>query len=119
MVAQHCQGIHDEANAVVASLADYGVTAAVLTSFQTAIDTYVRAISAPRNAITERKTATTELKLLLTETNQSLMLRLDSLVEQYREPQPAFYMDYHNARIIVDLGTGKDDEPETPVPVAA
>lgn len=120
VVAQHCQGIHDEANAVVASLVGYGVTAAVLTSFQGLIDRYVAAISAPRNAITERKTATTELRTLLTEDNRTLMTRLDSLVEQFREPQPEFYLDYHHARVIVDLGTGGGEEPEEPpVPVAA
>ena len=119
VVAQHCQGIHTEATAVVGSLADYGVLPATLTALQEAIDAYVAAITAPRNAITQRKGATAELRMLLKDTTKLLVKRLDSLVEQFRMSQPVFYRDYHNSRMIVDLGTGSAEGTGEPVPVAA
>lgn len=119
VIAQHCQGIHTEANAVVASLAPYGVTPAVITDLQTAMDTYVTAIMAPRNAITLRKGSTAELKALIKDTNKVLTKRLDSLMASYALSQPEFYRDYHNSRMIVDLGTGSSESGSTPVPVAA
>ncbi|MBK9274709.1 MAG: hypothetical protein IPM49_09240 [Flavobacteriales bacterium] len=119
VVAQHCQGIHTEATAVVASLADYGVLPATLTALQGAIDAYVAAITAPRNAITQRKGATAELRMLIKDTTKLLVKRLDSLVEQYRLANAEFYREYHNSRMIVDLGTGSGEGTGTPVPVAA
>ncbi len=118
IIAQHCQAIHTEANAVVASLADYGVLPATLTTQQTAIDTYVAAIVAPQNAIALRKGVTAELAALMKDTNKLLTKRLDALMEQYAVPKPAFYRDYQNARIIIDLGTGSSD-PQIPQPIAA
>lgn len=119
VVAQHSQAVHTEATAVLASLADYGVTAATLTALQTAIDAYVAAVSAPRHAILSRKGATAELKLLLKDTNKLLGKRLDGLMEQYRAANADFYRDYQNARVIVDLGTGSGDASAEPTPVAA
>ena len=117
VVAQHSQGIHNEANAVVASLADYGVTPAVLTDLQNAIDRYVAAIAAPRAAITDRKGATAEIRELMKDTTKLLVKRIDSLVEQFRVTNPDLVRGYEDARIIVDLGKGSSDE--TPLVVAA
>ena len=117
VVAQHSQGIHNEANAVVASLADYGVTPAVLTDLQNAIDRYVAAIAAPRVAITDRKGATAEIRELMKDTTKLLVKRIDSLVEQFRVTNPDLVRGYEDARIIVDLGKGSSDE--TPLVVAA
>ena len=119
VVAQHCQGIHTEATAVVASLAAYGITPAMLVDLQSAIDTYVAGNMAPRNAITLRKGSTSELKMLLKDTTKVLTKRLDALMELFAGTEPEFYRDYFNARVIVDLGTGSGDGTVTPVPVAA
>lgn len=119
VVAQHSQGIHTEATAVLASLAPYGITAPTLLDLQSAIDTYVEAIMAPRNAITLRKSSTTELKMLLKDTTKVLNKRLDALMEQFALIQPEFYRNYHNARVIIDLGAGSGDGNANPVPVAA
>jgi hypothetical protein len=117
VIAQHCQGIHLEANAVVANLADYGVTPAVLADLQTAIDTYVLAIAAPRAAITERKGATAEIRTLLKDTNKLLTKRLDALVTQFTLSKAEFVRGYFDARIIVNNNSfGENKEP---VPVAA
>ncbi len=103
IVAQHCQGIHDEANAVVANLGAYGVDAAKLTALQTMIDRYVVAIAAPRVAITDRKGATAEIRELMKDTNKLLTKRLDGLMEQFRISNPDFFKAYFDARIVVDL----------------
>ncbi|MBK7752063.1 MAG: hypothetical protein IPI41_05440 [Flavobacteriales bacterium] len=119
VIAQHCQGIHTAANEVVANLADYSILPATLTALQTAIDKYVAAIVAPQNAIALRKGATAELRTLMRDTNKLLTKRLDALMEQFAFSNSEFYRDYQNARIVIDLGTGSGDAPQTPVPVAA
>lgn len=110
VVAQHCQAIHGAANAVVADLADYGVTTALLADLQSAIDRYVAAIAAPRAAITDRKGATAEIRELMKDTTKLLVKRIDSLVEQFRASNPDLVRGYADARIIVDHGKGSAGE---------
>jgi len=113
VVAQRCQDVHDSANAVLASLAGYGVDAAKLTALQVAIDAYLSMNPAPRVAITERKNATTEIELLVGETLDLLNRRLDGLIQGYSITEPDFHRQYTDARIIVDLG-GREEEPPVP-----
>lgn len=113
VVAQKCQGVHDEANAVIASLGAYGVVAADLTALQTLIDAYEAVISAPRTAITVRKGATEQIEKLVKEGTTILTNRLDKLMSEYTTSAPHFYQEYFDARIVVNSGTKKE---EVPVP---
>jgi len=113
-----CQLIHDETNAVISGLADYGIVAADLTELQTLIDAYNDVIAAPREAITNRSTATRELKNLIGQMDVILNDRMDMLMETFKKDHPKFHTQYTNARIIVNLGgrsTGEQpDEPQVP-----
>lgn len=98
------QNIHDDANTVVASLAPFGVTAAILTSLQNVTDDYAAEVSAPRNAVAQRKSYKTQLKTLFKEADTLLTTQLDKLALQLKAAQPGFYMTYKNNRIIIDAG---------------
>lgn len=107
------QRIHNLANANIASLAPYGVTAATLTALQTRIDTYVNAIGKPRAEQVKKSTATDLLQAEFARVDMILEDRIDGLMEQFKEPNPTFYSDYQKARIIVD-NTGGSAEVATP-----
>ena len=115
VVAQKCQGIHDEANAVIASLAAYGVLPADLTALQGAIDKYELVISAPRTAITVRKGATEAIETLIREGTTILKNRMDKLMVEFKGTNPDFYQEYFDARIVVNTGV-VTPEPAPPVP---
>lgn len=110
-VAQRCQHVADSANAHIASLADYGVTAADVTALQTRIDAYLVLVQQPRNVITARKGATSEIGLLVRDTQKLLTRRLDMLMRRFVVSAPEFYRQYTNARIIIDRGgSGRVEE---------
>ena len=110
-----CQLIHNEVNAVIGDLADYGILPADLTDLQNKINLYYIAISEPREAITDRKTAKQELVILLGRFDDVLKERMDKLMIMFRDCNRLFYRQYLNARIIIDLGAGNGEEPGTAV----
>ncbi len=99
-----CQTIHDNANAIVGSLSDYGIAAADLTELQSKIDDYAAIIPKPRTATSNKKTATEDITLHLKEADSLLNDKLDKLIEQFKTSDAEFYSTYFNARLIVDLG---------------
>lgn len=110
------QDIHDAANENVAALADYGVTAATLSAFQTRIDAYRLSISSPSVARSNRRSKT---ELLAVELNRAGMLckeRLDGLMNQFRETQPDFFHAYQAAREVIDTGSTPEEPATPPVP---
>jgi hypothetical protein len=105
ILKDRCQVIYDRANANVAALSTYGITAAILTSLQTTINNYNAAIPKPRLGINEKKQATTQLTTLI-ETVDSNLEKIDSLVEIVRTTQVNFYNGYKNARKVILTGNG-------------
>jgi len=97
-----CQNIHGAANANIASLAPYGITAATLTSFQNAIDNYTDSIPAPRNAATQKKAYALSLKTLFQEADDILKNQMDKIAPQFKAANMLFYNTYKNNRIILD-----------------
>lgn len=116
VVAQRCQDVHDAANGVLASLVGYGVDAAKLLAFQALIDAYLAANTAPRLAITTRADATAAIDGLTRETLDLLNRQMDPLMQGYAVADPSFFRLYTNARVIVDLGGGSEEEPMPPTP---
>ncbi len=106
------QDMHDEANAIIAQLADYNVTAATLAALQTRIDAYRLALPSPENARKAKSTHTELLKQEFARADMLLDKRLDGLIRGFEETNPQFVMDYRNARKITD--TGSKPNPPTP-----
>jgi hypothetical protein len=101
-----CQVIRDNANANVTALTTYGVTAAIITTFQTTINNLNALIPKGRVTTTDSGEAT------LTLANSFKVLtanwaKIDTLVEMVRTSQPSFYDEYHRLGKVIILGTGK------------
>jgi len=105
-IQQMCQLIHDQANAIVLDLADYGVDAPKLAALQALIDAWSTQSQAPRVAISERVAATSSLPVLFAETDDILKKRVDKLMEQFYLTEKTFYDTYKAARKIVNAGHG-------------
>lgn len=107
VAAQRARVIHDQANGVVALLADFGVTATVLSDYMDLIEAFEAMIPAPRVAIVMKKGAGQSLQLLIGNVLVVLKDQLDKLMPQFKVSAPEFYEAYFDARIIVDTGSAK------------
>lgn len=115
--------VHQEAVANAAPLVAFKLNAAMTTALRTAIDDFVNYISKPRAAQSEVAAATEQLPPVFDSTTALLEERIDGGMELYRTPNPDFYAQYHNARIIVNSPTLKraldvhfvDDITSTPI----
>ena len=114
--AQRCQNVHDLANTNVASLGNFGVTAAKLTALQTTIAGYSQFISKPRDLRAQGKTVTGTLQDEFDAADQALVL-MDDLISQFSPAHAKFVDDYTNARIIVDTAASHATKPAAVKPV--
>ena len=101
-----CNTILAQANAYAASIADYGVTAAMITDFQAAIATYSSTLAKPKAAKSQTKTATENLTRLFKEADDLLVNRLDLDIELFKVSSPEFYSQFKTARIVIPTGGG-------------
>jgi len=106
ILEQNCQLIHDQADALVLDLLDYGVTAAKLTTFQGLITAWATQSQTPRGAIAGRKVATDSIPVLFKASDAILKKRMDKLMANFKVSEPTFYATYFAARKIVDAGHG-------------
>lgn len=97
--------IHNKANANLAALAPYGVTAVILTALKNAIDLFSASIPKPRLGITEKKQATDQLNKLF-KADDEIIDKFDTLVEVVRTNQPVFYSGYKDIRKVITNGNG-------------
>ncbi|CAN5421495.1 hypothetical protein BH20VER3_BH20VER3_05520 [soil metagenome] len=103
------QGIHDEANAALAELADYGVAAAILSAprpDRLPPLRHRRAENAPRR--TQHAHRPVETRISARRPHRKI--QLDGLVRQFEESNPELTMADENARTITDAGS----QPEPP-----
>jgi len=99
-----CQVIHDNANAQVANLGTYGVTAAILTTQQASITNFNTAIPKDRVDTTDSSAATKLIGTLI-KTITTTWAKIDTLVEIVKVTQPAFYNEYQSVRKVIDTGS--------------
>jgi len=95
--------------AIKLQLPDYGVTAASLDAYKQAIDRYEQLLVHPRGVIVERKTHN-ETVIDYLHAIRRLIYKMDHLVNNF-EGTP-FEREYHNARIVIALGTRHRQEEE-------
>lgn len=103
-LAERAQTIHDNANTHIASLAPFGITAAVLTSYQTLIDSYEVKAPIPRAKTSEQVALTEQVKTLIKETDSLLKNTVDKLMLNFKISEPEFYNTYKAGREIIDIG---------------
>lgn len=97
--------IHDAANTHLAALAPYGITAATLTSFMTAITNYITVVPTPRNAVSQRKAYIAELKKMMKDGDNILKEQMDKLIGNFKTTHPQFVTAYKSNRVIIDPAT--------------
>lgn len=95
-----CTNLSTDTNAQLASLGPYGITAATLSSFQTAISAFAQAMKNPSEAIAKRKGATEKLAILIPELTDWLRTTMDNLIITLTPSAPEFVQIYQNVRLI-------------------
>jgi hypothetical protein len=110
----NCQNVATTANANIANLANYGVTATKVTALTNAIAVYNLLISKPRDTRAQGKTVTGNLQTEFDAADEDLGI-MDDLTGQITVAK--FVSDYNNARIIVDTSASHaSPTPPTPPP---
>jgi hypothetical protein len=104
-------------NPPVPSIADYGITPALLTAWQAAMTAFQPIIATPRSARVSKKVYTSQLSNLFQATNVHLRDTLDNLMLPFRTQNRDLYLGYRSSRIIIDRrgpGTSTPTTPPTP-----
>lgn len=98
------QGIYDRAQANLAALATYQVTAATQTALQTALANFEKSIGQPRLGTTDTSKATKQLVRLF-KNGDTALDDIDTVVDIIRLTQVDFYNGYKTVRKLVSNGT--------------
>jgi len=100
-----CQVIHDNANIEIENLDAYGVNSEILSTQESSIINFNKAIPKDRVDITDSGAATkliaTYIKTLLTNWE-----KIDTLIEIVKTTHVSFYDEYHKVRKVIDTGAG-------------
>jgi hypothetical protein len=104
-LAPVCRNIYDLAVQYQAELADYGLSAEVISAFKAAIDDYGTVVPAPRNAAARRIASTKALNELFKTADSILRDKIDKLIIPLRKTAPAFAETFRANRSIQDAGS--------------
>lgn len=105
LLSPTCQNIHALATANATALATYGITAGMLTTFQTAITDYSTAVPKPGTAKSVKATYTKNIRNLIKEIDALLKDQMDKTVVAFKPTKPDFLNSYKTARTIIDPNT--------------
>lgn len=116
-IAAYCTHRYGLVNDNLAAMADYGLTAATMTTWQDAITDYENAVATPREAINTRSTFTDNLKTVFDDTMKLLKDNIDPVMLNFKTSDPELYNGYVKARIIIDRKGpgGSNDVPATEI----
>ncbi|MBI1287007.1 MAG: hypothetical protein GC178_05450 [Flavobacteriales bacterium] len=113
-VAAYCTHRYILVNDNLASMADYGITAATMTTWQDAITDYESAVATPREAVNTRSTHTSNLKTVFDDTMKLLKENIDPVMLNFKTSDPDLYNGYTKARIVIDRkGPGGGTDPSS------
>jgi hypothetical protein len=104
-LAKRAQTIHDEAVKKIKDLPAFGITEAVLTSYQGLIDAYSVKSPAPRAAQSQKAALTQQLKALIKQADNQLKSSIDKLMLNFKLTEKEFFSTYTSGRVIVDAAT--------------
>jgi len=114
-MAAYCTHRYTLVNDNVAAMADYGLTPALMTTWQDAITDYESAVASPREAINTRSTHTDQLKITFDDTMTLLKENIDPVMLNFKTTDPDLYSAYIKARIVIERGgTGGGTDPTPP-----
>lgn len=101
----YAQIVYDQAQPIVESLLNYGITADTQKTLLDAITAYEATIPAPRMGTTEISQATKQLVVLF-EAADKYLEKIDSAIDIIKLKQPNFYNGYKSARKIIRTSAG-------------
>ncbi len=104
LLPQTAQFMHDRANGLILLLADYGITAPVLTTFQTAITNYKGSVDQPREAVADRMAQTNLIPVLNKQGMDLIKNEMTPIIETLLSSEPVFYDTYFAAKEVIDSG---------------
>jgi hypothetical protein len=113
-----CTAIHDEAQAHLAALADYGVTAPTLAALNDLIDVFGGKVTQPRAKRSSNRAAGEMLPVEFASADRVLAEEIDGMMKLFAVSQPEFYAGYLATREVIDQpGVRKaKTPPPTPPP---
>lgn len=101
-----CEAIHDAANANVADVTDYGVSATDVSDLQAVINLYRTASQNPRQAIVNKSQAKKKVTELVDEIVDDLLVgQLDKMANTLKASNADFVSGYKQSREVIDLGS--------------
>ena len=107
-VVAKCRNIYKAANENVAALVDYGITPALLSVFETAINDYVNLSPKPRGSRSEKKSVRQQMYAQFANADILLKMQMDKLAVNFlNNGNKPFYLEYKAARVIIDPGSFK------------
>lgn len=106
ILADRANVVFDAASKLIHELEEYFVTEADITAVDTLRKQYLLIVSDPRIGIVVGKSATKDLALKFKEIGV-ILEKMDIMVEPFKKINKTFVQQYHDARIIVDLGRRK------------
>ena len=107
---QNVERIITAAEEYLAELEDYGVDQEKIDILKALRDELVVLTITPRKAILSRKSATQSIERVVREIDGILRRKMDKLALSLRSTAPQFYVDYQNARFVVDYGTRQNQQ---------
>lgn len=101
-----CQGIHDAADANIANITGYGVSATDVSDLQAAINLYRAASQNPRLTKVTQSQAKKQAAKMVGEVIKDLLKgQMDVMVNTLKLTNASFVEGYYQAREIIDLGS--------------
>jgi hypothetical protein len=118
---QAAERVANLATTNIAALADYDITAADVTAFNTLRDDFNEMKTAPRQAATDRSVATATLPVAMRTARSIFRNEIDKQMLNFKKTNPDFYNGYFAARVIVNkaatLKSASGPAGPTPTPV--
>lgn len=96
------KNIHDRGVAHLTALEEFGINAALLTTFHDLIETYKEKVPNPRRGISTKKGIKANMVQLFKEADVILKLQLDKRVVALKAQHPDFVTEYKSNRILID-----------------
>ena len=104
------------ATAKLTALADFGVTAADLTTLGTLTTNFGKVKQVFRTAVSKQAGQTTSLAQAIAANQSLLRKQLDKVLTKFKTSNPDFYAGYQAARVIVDRRSHHKTAPKNPPP---
>ena len=100
-------GFYSAAEDILAKLADYGITSAVMDEFRSLIDAYEVSLSGKEASMSVQTSSTKNVEDLFRQLDDLLEKKIDPLMLVLSKQESEFYAEYQQARVVKDMGAAR------------